>query len=53
MIVAGFSGDRRLTPAWAVAAALAVSALVGVVFGLLPARQAAMLDPVEILGAGT
>ncbi|MGH9380687.1 MAG: ABC transporter permease [Thermoanaerobaculia bacterium] len=40
-------------PAWAVAAALTVSAVVGVVFGLLPARRAALLDPVQTLGAGT
>lgn len=36
-------------PGWAVAAALAVSCLVGLVFGLLPARNAADLNPVEAL----
>lgn len=36
-------------PAWAVAAALATSLGVGVVFGLLPARQATRLDPVAAL----
>ncbi len=38
------------TPAWAVAAALGVSVVVGVVFGMLPARRATALDPVAALG---
>ncbi len=36
-------------PGWAVAAALAVSVSVGLVFGVLPARRAARLDPVIAL----
>jgi putative ABC transport system permease protein len=36
-------------PAWAVAASLAVAVGVGVVFGTLPARRAAKLDPVQAL----
>lgn len=36
-------------PTWAVAAALAVAVGVGVVFGVVPARRAAKLDPVEAL----
>jgi putative ABC transport system permease protein len=36
-------------PAWAVAAALGVSLLVGAVFGVLPARQATRLDPISAL----
>ncbi len=36
-------------PAWAVAAALGVSVSVGLVFGVLPARRAARLDPVVAL----
>jgi putative ABC transport system permease protein len=36
-------------PAWAVAAALLVSISVGLLFGSLPARRAARLDPVEAL----
>jgi putative ABC transport system permease protein len=36
-------------PAWAVAAALGLSLGVGVLFGLLPARRAARLDPVAAL----
>lgn len=36
-------------PGWAIAAAIAVSCLVGVLFGLLPARAAARLDPIRAL----
>ena len=36
-------------PEWAILAALVVSCSVGVIFGILPARQAARLDPVEAL----
>ena len=36
-------------PAWAVAAALAVSVGVGLLFGALPARRASRLDPVAAL----
>ncbi len=36
-------------PQWAVAAALGLSLVVGVVFGLLPARRATRLDPVLAL----
>lgn len=37
------------TPAWAVGAALAVAVVVGLVFGVLPARSATRLDPVLAL----
>ncbi|PKM13358.1 MAG: peptide ABC transporter permease [Gammaproteobacteria bacterium HGW-Gammaproteobacteria-3] len=37
-------------PTWAVLAALAVALLTGLVFGVLPARKAAKLDPVTALG---
>ena len=37
-------------PAWAVVAAMVTSLLVGVVFGLVPARKAMRLDPVVALG---
>ena len=36
-------------PAWAVAAALALSVGVGALFGVLPARRATRLDPVHAL----
>jgi len=36
-------------PTWAILAALAVSCSVGLIFGILPARNAARLDPVAAL----
>lgn len=36
-------------PVWAVLAALGVSCAVGIIFGVVPARQAAALDPIEAL----
>ena len=58
-LLAGWAGTALLRgiypdfpiepPAWAVAAALAVSVTVGLVFGVLPARRAARLDPVVAL----
>ena len=38
------------SPWWAVLAALGVAVLTGILFGALPARRAARLDPVEALG---
>lgn len=40
-------------PTWAIVAAMSVALVVGVVFGVLPARRAAGLDPVLALGRGT
>jgi ABC-type antimicrobial peptide transport system permease subunit len=40
--------SMRMSPE-AVLTALSMSALVGVLFGFVPARRAALLDPVEAL----
>jgi putative ABC transport system permease protein len=36
-------------PGWSIAAALVVAMITGVVFGVLPARRAAALDPIDAL----
>ena len=38
-----------ITPLWAVGAAVAIALAVGILFGVLPARRAARLDPVQAL----
>lgn len=58
-LLAGLGGGRLLQqlypdfpihpPGWAVLAALAVSFMVGLLFGILPARNASRLNPVQAL----
>ncbi len=49
-VLLGFYPDLPAqAPTWAVAASLSVSAVVGVVFGVAPARRATRLDPVMAL----
>jgi len=50
LVVAFYPSFPAAAPLWAVAAALAVAMLAGVVFGVLPARRATRLDPVVALG---
>jgi putative ABC transport system permease protein len=49
LITSFYPGFPVQPPQWAVAGAIAVSVLVGVIFGALPARRAARLDPVAAL----
>jgi len=50
LLVRMFPEFPAAPPTWAIAAALGLSVLVGVVFGLWPARRATRLDPVVALG---
>jgi putative ABC transport system permease protein len=49
LVNAWFDDFRLVVPAWAPAAAAAVSLGAGLIFGLLPALRAARLDPVRAL----
>jgi len=47
--ISRFSGFPTLVPFYAVILSLGISVMVGVVFGLYPARRAANMDPIEAL----
>ncbi len=47
-----FPNLTLLPPVWAAPTAVAVAVLTGLLFGLLPARRAAVLDPVQALAGG-
>jgi putative ABC transport system permease protein len=49
LMVAIYPALPAAAPPWAVGSAFGVAVVVGVVFGLLPARRATKLDPVEAL----
>jgi putative ABC transport system permease protein len=48
-LLAHFGAWQTIVPTYAIVLALSVSMLIGVVFGVGPARRAAQLDPVEAL----
>ena len=48
-IVSNFSNIETIVQWWSVALAFSISVGIGIVFGLYPARRAAMMDPIEAL----
>ena len=52
LVVGLYPALPMASPAWAVAAAVLVATATGLVFGVLPARRAAALDPVTALARG-
>jgi len=49
MLIAELGGWATIVPSYAIVLSVAVSVAIGLVFGVGPARRAAMLDPVEAL----
>ena len=49
MIVSHFSDIETVVQWWSVTLAFSISVGIGIVFGLYPARRAAMMDPIEAL----
>jgi putative ABC transport system permease protein len=49
LVVKQLSGIDAVISLWSVALAFGISTAIGVIFGLYPARRAALMDPIEAL----
>jgi putative ABC transport system permease protein len=49
LVVTYYSGIGTVIQLWSVAMAFGISLAVGMIFGIYPARRAALMDPIEAL----